>query len=144
MRRGCRSARRNTGKVRIGREQAAMEALSHSASLADLIEKRSAARWTGCSARDFAEAVVAKLEWRCKQQSFVADVLGTQAKVKLLYDRAVAANAQCLRGMEVQACEEYAKLADELGLTPDEVRSAGKPDSLPGNASSNVRQSRVA
>ena len=40
-----------------------MEALSHSASLADLIEKRSAARWTGCSARDFAEAVVAKLEW---------------------------------------------------------------------------------
>ena len=88
-----------------------MEALSHSASLADLIEKRSAARWTGCSARDFAEAVVAKLEWRCKQQSFVADVLGTQAKVKLLYDRAVAANAQCLRGMEVQACEEYTKLA---------------------------------
>ena len=86
-----------------------MEALSHSASLADLIEKRSAARWTGCSARDFAEAVVAKLEWRCKQQSFVADVLGTQAKVKLLYDRAVAANAQCLRGMEVQACEEYGR-----------------------------------
>ena len=103
-----------------------MEALSHSASLADLIEKRSAARWTGCSARDFAEAVVAKLEWRCKQQSSVADVLGTQAKVKLLHDRAAAVNAQCLRGMEVQACEEYAKLADELGLTPDEVRSAGK------------------
>ena len=51
---------------------------------------------------------------------------------------------QCLRGMEVQACEEYAKLADELGLTPDEVRSAGKPDSLPANVSSNVRQSRVA
>ena len=47
-----------------------MEALSHSASLADLIEKRSAARWTGCSARDFAEAVVAKLEWRCKQYLF--------------------------------------------------------------------------
>ena len=79
-----------------------MEALSHSASLADLIEKRSAARWTGCSARDFAEAVVAKLEWRCKQQSFVADVLGTQAEVKAQYDRAVAANAQCLRGMEVR------------------------------------------
>ena len=121
-----------------------MEALSHSASLADLIEKRSAARWTGCSARAFAEAVVAKLEWLCKQQSFVADVLGKQAEVKALYDRAVAANAQCLRGMEVQACEEYAKLADELGLTPDEVRSAGKPDSLPANAGSNERQSRVA
>ena len=84
-------------------------------SLADLVQRRSAARWTGCSARAFAEAVVAKLEWRCKQQSFVADVLGTQAEVKAQYDRAVAANAQCLRGMEVQACKEHAKLADELG-----------------------------
>ena len=92
-----------------------MEALSHSASLADLIEKRSAARWTGCSASAFAEAVVAKLEWRCKQQSFVADVLGTQAEApKAQHDRAVAANAQCLRGMEVQACKEYAKLALDL------------------------------
>ena len=116
----------------------------NSVSLADLVQRRSAARWTGCSARAFAEAVVAKLEWRCKQQSFVADVLGTQAEVKAQYDRAVAANAQCLRGMEVQACKEYAKLADELGLTPDEVRSAGKPDSLPANVSSNERQSRVA
>ena len=87
---------------------------------------------------------MAKLEWRCKQPSFVADVLGTQAEVKAQYDRAVALNAQCLRGMEVQACEEYAKLADELGLTPDEVRSAGKPDSLPANVGSNERQSRVA
>ena len=122
-----------------------MEALSHSASLADLIEKRSAARWTGCSARTFAEAVVAKLEWLCKTESYVADVLGKKAQVKAQYDRAVAANAQCQRGMEVQACEEYGRLADELGITPDEkVRSAGKPDSLPANVSSNVRQSRVA
>ena len=121
-----------------------MEALSHSASLADLIEKRSAARWTGCSARAFAEAVVAKLEWLCKTESYVADVLGKKAQVKAQYDRAVAANAQCLRGMEVQACKEYAKLADELGLTPDEVRQAGKPDSLPANVSSNERQSLAA
>ena len=77
-------------------------------------------------------------------ESYVADVLGKQAKAKVQYDRAAAANAQCLRGMEVQACEEYTKLADELGLTPDEVRSAGKPDSLPANVSSNERQSRVA
>ena len=80
MRRGDRSARENTGNVHICREQAAMEALSQSVSLADLVQRRSAARWTGCSARAFAEAVVAKLEWRCKQQSFVADVLGTQAE----------------------------------------------------------------
>ena len=88
-----------------------MEALSHSVSLADLIQKRSAARWTGCSARAFAEAVVAKLEWLCQTESYVADVLGKQAKAKVQYDRAAAANAQCLRGMEVQACEEYTKLA---------------------------------
>ena len=122
-----------------------MEALSHSVSLADLIQRRSAARWTGCSARAFAEAVVAKLEWLCKTESYVADVLGKKAQVKAQYDRAVAANAQCQRGMEVQACEEqYGRLADELGITPDEVRSAGKPDSLPANVSSNERQSRVA
>ena len=121
-----------------------MEALSHSVSLADLIQKRSAARWTGCSARAFAEAVVAKLEWLCKTESYVADVLGKKAQVKAQYDRAVAANAQCQRGMEVQACEEYGRLADELGITPDEVRSAGKPDSLPANVNSNVGQSRVA
>ena len=123
-----------------------MEALGQSASLTDLLRKRKAARWTGCSARAFAEAgvVAAKLERLCAAQSFVADVLGRQAEVKALYDRAKAANDQCLRGMEVQACEEYAILADELGLTPDEVRSAGKPDSLPANAGSNERQSRVA
>ena len=86
-----------------------MEALSHSVSLADLIQKRSAARWTGCSARAFAEAVVAKLEWLCKTESYVADVLGKKAQVKAQYDRAVAANAQCQRGMEVQACEEYGR-----------------------------------
>ena len=64
-----------------------MEALSHSVSLADLIQKRSAARWTGCSARAFAEAVVAKLEWLCKTESYVADVLGKKAQVKAQYDR---------------------------------------------------------
>ena len=111
-----------------------MEALGQSASLTDLLRKRKAARWTGCSARAFAEAVVAKLEWRCKQQSFVADVLGTQAEVKAQYDRAVAANAQCLRGMEIQACEEYKKLADELEITPGKVRSAGKPGGIPSLA----------
>ena len=77
-------------------------------------------------------------------ESYVADVLGKQAKAKVQYDRAAAANAQCLRGMEVQACEEYTKLADELGLTPDEVRQAGKPDSLPAKVSSNERQSLAA
>ena len=51
-------------------------------------------------------------------ESYVADVLGKQAKAKVQYDRAAAANAQCLRGMEVQACEEYTKLADELGDNP--------------------------
>ena len=121
-----------------------MEALGQSASLTDLLRKRKAARWTGCSARAFAEAVVAKLERLCEAPSYVADVLGRQAEVKALYDRAKAANDQCLRGMEVQACEEHEILADELGLTPDEVRQAGKPDSLPANVSSNERQSRVA
>ena len=87
-----------------------MEALSHSVALADLVQKCSAARWTGCSARAFAEAVVAKLEWLCKTESYVADVLGKKAQVKAQYDRAVAANAQCQRGMEVQACEEYGRL----------------------------------
>ena len=121
-----------------------MEALGQSASLTDLLRKRKAARWTGCSARAFAEAVVAKLERLCEAPSYVADVLGRQAEVKALYDRAKAANDQCLRGMEVQACEEYAILAVELGLTPDEVRQAGKPDSLPAKVSSNERQSLAA
>ena len=87
LRRGHRSARTTASVVSKRRWRRSV----NSVSLADLVQRRSAARWTGCSARAFAEAVVAKLEWRCKQQSFVADVLGTQAKVKLLYDRAVAA-----------------------------------------------------
>ena len=49
-------------------------------------------------------------------EAYVADVLGKQAEVKALYDRAVAANAQCLRGMEVQACDARPKRFGEKGV----------------------------
>ena len=121
-----------------------MEALRGSQSLEGLIQSRKVAKWAGCSAKTFADAVVARLETLCETESYKADVLGRKAEVKAFYDRAVAANIHCLRGMEVQGCEEWQKLAAELGLTPDDVRKAGKPESLPANVSPCVWQSRVA
>ena len=75
-----------------------MEALSGSQSLEGLIQSRKVARWAGCSAKTFADAVVARLETLCETESYKADVLGKKAEVKAFYDRAVAANIQCLRG----------------------------------------------
>ena len=60
--------------------------------------------------------MVARLETLCETEPHKADVLGRKAEVKAFYDRAVAANIHCLRGMEVQGCEEWQKLAAELGL----------------------------
>ena len=58
-----------------------MEALSGSQSLEGLIQSRKAeARWAGCSAKTFADAVVARLETLCETESYKADVLGKKAR----------------------------------------------------------------
>ena len=58
-----------------------MEALSGSQSLEGLIQSRKVAKWAGCSAKTFADAVVARLETLCETESYKADVLGRKAEV---------------------------------------------------------------
>ena len=78
-----------------------MEALSGSQSLEGLIQSRKVAKWAGCSAKTFADAVVARLETLCETESYKADVLGRKAEVKAFYDRAVAANIHCLGTLSI-------------------------------------------
>ena len=53
------------------REQAAMEALSGSASLDDFVAKIEATDWAGCDARAFARAVTVKLVTLSKSEKYV-------------------------------------------------------------------------
>ena len=68
------------------REQAAMEALSGSASLDDFLQKIEAADWAGCDAHAFARAAAAKLVTLSKSEKYSADTEGEKARVKGIYD----------------------------------------------------------
>ena len=121
--------RRLLQTVRRRREQAAMEALSGSASLDDFVTKIEAADWAGCDARAFARAAAEKLVTLSKAEKYRNDTDGEKARVASIYDQAKRASSRAAPR------EEWIKVAELLGLTPSEVRDSGKPESLPATVS---------
>ena len=111
------------------REQAAMEALSGSASLDDFVSKIEAADWAGCDARAFARAAAEKLVTLSKAEKYRNDTAGEKARVAGIYDLAKRASSRAA------ARAEWIEVAELLGLTPAEVRDSGKPESLPATVS---------
>ena len=103
-----------------------MEALSGSQSLEGLIQSRKVARWAGCSAKTFADAVVARLETLCETESYKADVLGKKAGCRLK----MWLMCSCGGGRRSEKRVE-ALLADELAEEdPAGERSCEKDDGL--------------
>ena len=107
-----------------------MEALSHAATVADLIKISSAADWQGCDVRRFGWAAAAKLITLGSAEKYKNDADGEKARVDGIFAKYKAASSRA-----VQSRAEWIKVAEMLGLDPSDVRKAGSPVHLPARVS---------
>ena len=85
-----------------------MEALSHAATVADLIKISSAADWQGCDVRRFGWAAAAKLITLGSAEKYKNDADGEKARVDGIFTKYKAASS---RAVQSRACTDLGSIA---------------------------------